>query len=204
MVDPVLPRFHRSARPMRASPRSCGGNRPPGAKSCSTQTPLLRLARITARWEMLLSPGTWISARMSGARFTRNSDSHDFLAHVLLIVLPVRSTASHCQAFPPPLRASARNSCRLASRPDSKWLRTSRSFAIKPSMALVTGARLRLKISVHKSGEPRGQPRHIPPAWPGTIQRIEPVHRRRKLTNAAASTCGKWLSTATVSSCACG
>ena len=45
----------------------------PGEKSFNTHTPLLRLANITARWLMLLSPGTWISAAISGARFTLNS-----------------------------------------------------------------------------------------------------------------------------------
>src|SRR5262249_62075318 len=38
-----------------------------------TQTPLEREAIITARWEILLSPGTLISASIRGARFIRRS-----------------------------------------------------------------------------------------------------------------------------------
>ncbi len=47
----------------------------PGRKPRKVQTPLDSAAMITARCEMLLSPGTLISRSIRGARFTRNSIS---------------------------------------------------------------------------------------------------------------------------------
>ncbi len=44
-----------------------------GRNPRSVQTPFDKAATITARWEMLLSPGTVISMSIRGARFTRNS-----------------------------------------------------------------------------------------------------------------------------------
>src|SRR5215510_8374095 len=44
-----------------------------GRNPRSVHTPLARAATITARCEMLLSPGTVISRSIRGARFTRNS-----------------------------------------------------------------------------------------------------------------------------------
>src|SRR2546421_12547041 len=46
-----------------------------GRKPRRTQTPLVNAPIITARCEMLLSPGTAISASMRGARLMRNSMS---------------------------------------------------------------------------------------------------------------------------------
>src|SRR5438552_4049745 len=44
-----------------------------GRNPCRVHTPFERAAMITARCEMLLSPGTVISKSIRGARFTRNS-----------------------------------------------------------------------------------------------------------------------------------
>src|SRR4029450_1611323 len=44
-----------------------------GRNPCRVHTPFDKAAMITARWEILLSPGTVISMSIRGARFTRNS-----------------------------------------------------------------------------------------------------------------------------------
>src|SRR5205823_1106490 len=73
-----------------------------GRKPRRTQTPLVNPPRMTARCEMLLSPGTAISASMRGARLMRNS----------------MSDAQHrdnSEACPAPLRSLSHNQDGYAS-----------------------------------------------------------------------------------------
>ena len=154
------------------------------------------LANITARWlKCSCRPARVISASMSGARRTFNSDGVSFSRTFFKVLrqrkaMILRSGGGRlCAVF-----ASGRKA-EFGGRPDSPPLvRARRMQPVNQAAgaAYVTGLRLRLKISVHKSGDPAAS--RVMSRQPGPAHSLAAVVRQPPPAT-AASRCGRWLTT---------